>query len=163
MAFDFHGGIAGSFWPGDRYVNWVGADGYNFPGKPWHSFRDIFQGAYHFASVHGKRMIIAETASPAADPRTAALDGRRGQVDPPPQLRPRRVVLRLHEPQGLQLRGRRRTASTLAAFRAWGLRRYFRRMILRPLAAADAAELLRILRDAARSRAGGTSPTRAFR
>ena len=50
MAFDFHGGIAHSFWPGNSYVNWVAADGYNFPGHPWHSFRDIFQDAYHFAA-----------------------------------------------------------------------------------------------------------------
>ncbi|HEY8859349.1 MAG TPA: hypothetical protein VIM27_07840 [Gaiellales bacterium] len=125
MAFDFHDGIAGAFWPGDRYVNWVGADGYNFPGKPWRAFRDIFRGAYHFAAVHGKRMVIAETAAPAVDPRTPAwMAGaakwirHHGYVHAVSYFDSR-------SPKGYNF-GVMTNPGTLAAFRAWGLRPYFR-------------------------------------
>jgi hypothetical protein len=125
MAFDFQGGIAGSFWPGDRYVNWVGADGYNFPGATWHSFRDIFQGAYHFAYVHQKRMVIAETASPASDPRTPGW-----MVGAAKWIRHHGYVHAVSyfdstSPKGYNFEVAS-DSSTLAAFRAWGLRRYFR-------------------------------------
>jgi hypothetical protein len=125
MAFDFEGGIARSFWPGDAYVNWVGADGYNFPGKTWHSFRDIFQGAYHFAYMHGKRMIIAETASPASDPRAPGW-----MVGAAKWIRHHGYVHAVSyfdstSPKGYNFEVAT-NSSTLAAFRAWGLRRYFR-------------------------------------
>lgn len=125
MAFDFQGGIAASFWPGNRYVNWVGADGYNFPGSTWHSFHDIFQGAYHFADVHQKRMIIAETASPAADPRTPGWMAGAAKW-----IRHHGYVHAVSyfdstSPKGYNFEVTT-NRSTLAAFRAWGLRRYFR-------------------------------------
>src|SRR5579871_1775361 len=70
MAFDFADGVAQKFWPGSTYVHWVGADGYNFPGKTWHTFGQIFGSAYTFAARLHKPFIAAETASPAGDPRT---------------------------------------------------------------------------------------------
>jgi hypothetical protein len=126
MAFDFHDGIAGSFYPGNRYVNWVGADGYNFPGKTWRSFGAIFQLAYHFTAVHGKRMMIAETASPAADPRTPSW-----MVGAAKWIRHHTWVHAVSyfdstSPKGYNFRVTT-DASTLAAFRAWGLRKYFHR------------------------------------
>jgi hypothetical protein len=72
MAFDYPKGVAQEFWPGGQYVHYVAADGYNFPGRKWRSFGTIFQGAYDFAVAQGKRFIVAETASPATDPRTPA-------------------------------------------------------------------------------------------
>ncbi|HXD68794.1 MAG TPA: glycosyl hydrolase [Gaiellales bacterium] len=124
MAADFHDGIAKSFYPGDRYVNWVGADGYNFPGKTWRPFKDIFQRAYHFTYVHAKRMIIAETASPAADPRTP-----RWMVGAAKWIRHHTYVHAVSyfdstSPKGFNFQVAT-NARTLAAFRAWGLRRYF--------------------------------------
>lgn len=124
MASDFHDGIAGAFYPGDRYVNWVGADGYNFPGKTWRPFKDIFQRAYHFSYIHAKRMIIAETASPAADPRTPGW-----MVGAAKWIRHHTYVHAVSyfdstSPKGFNFQVAT-NAATLRAFRAWGLRRYF--------------------------------------
>ena len=125
MAVDFHGGIARSFWPGNRYVNWVAADGYNFPGKTWHSFRDIFQGAYHFAGVHGKRMMIAETASPASDPRTPGWMAGAAKWIHHHTLVHAVSYFDSMSPKGYNFEVAS-NGRTLTAFRAWGLRRYFR-------------------------------------
>jgi mannan endo-1,4-beta-mannosidase len=36
------------FYPGDRYVDWAGLDGYNWGGSfRWRSFRKLFAGSYH--------------------------------------------------------------------------------------------------------------------
>lgn len=124
MAFDFQGGIAASFWPGKRYVNWVAADGYNFPGKTWHSFRDIFQGAYHFAYIHGKRMMIAETASPASDPRTPGwMAGAAKWIHHHTYVHAV-SYFDSTSPKGYNFEVAT-NGQTLAAFRTWGLRRYF--------------------------------------
>jgi hypothetical protein len=126
MAFDFQHGIARSFWPGNKYVNWVGTDGYNFPGKTWRSFGAIFSNAYRFAVGHGKRMVIAEVASPAADPRTPKwmLAGARWIHHHP--LIHAVSYFDSTSPKGynFQVASNRHT---LAAFRAWGLRRWFHR------------------------------------
>jgi hypothetical protein len=126
MAFDFHDGIAGSFYPGNRYVNWVGADGYNFPGKTWRSFKAIFRRAYHFSYVHGKRMMIAETAAPAADPRTPKwMAGAAKWIHHHTYVHAV-AYFDSTSPKGYNFRVTT-NARTLAAFRAWGLRRYFHR------------------------------------
>jgi Glycosyl hydrolase family 26 len=70
MSFDFKKGVAQQFWPGAQYVDYVGADGYNFPGKKWRSFGTIFQYAYDYSVAQGKPFFVAETASPGNDPRT---------------------------------------------------------------------------------------------
>jgi len=125
MAFDFRGGIAASFWPGNRYVNWVGTDGYNFPGKPWRPFRDIFAGAYRFTSRHGKRMFIAETAAPAADPRTGAwMAGAAKWIHHHHWVHAVSYFDSM-SPKGFNFQVAS-NSRTLSAFRAWGLRRYFR-------------------------------------
>jgi hypothetical protein len=37
----------GRFYPGDRYVDWAGVDGYNWGGRfPWKSFRDLYARSY---------------------------------------------------------------------------------------------------------------------
>jgi mannan endo-1,4-beta-mannosidase len=37
----------GRFYPGDRYVDWAGLDGYNWGGSfPWRSFHDLFDSSY---------------------------------------------------------------------------------------------------------------------
>jgi hypothetical protein len=70
MAFDYAKGVAQQFWPGAQYVDYVAADGYNFPGKKWRTFGTIFQNAYDFSVSQGKPFFVAETASPGNDPRT---------------------------------------------------------------------------------------------
>jgi hypothetical protein len=72
MAFDYPTGVAQRFWPGAAYVDYVAADGYNFPGRRWRAFGDIFQSAYQFSVAQGRPFFVAETASPGADPRTPA-------------------------------------------------------------------------------------------
>ena len=124
MAFDFSGGVAASFWPGNQYVNWVGADGYNFPGQTWRSFGGIFQDAYRFSRIHGKRMFIAETASPASDPRTPGwMAGAAKWIHHHTYVHAV-SYFDSTSPKGFNFEVAT-NSSTLAAFRAWGLRTYF--------------------------------------
>ena len=60
----FVDGEAQAYYPGDDYVDWVCADGYNWaPGRsgdPWESFADIFSGFYDWASQQAKPIMIGE-------------------------------------------------------------------------------------------------------
>jgi hypothetical protein len=63
-------GRAAAWYPGDAYVDWVGADGYNDNGclsdsgrREWRSFAKIFSAFEAFAVAHGKPAVIAEYAS----------------------------------------------------------------------------------------------------
>lgn len=53
-----------SFYPGDAFVDWIAADGYNFaPGKPgakWNSFTTVFQPWYNWAAQRPKPLMAAE-------------------------------------------------------------------------------------------------------
>ena len=55
---------ADAFYPGDSYVDIVGADGYNWapgrPGSSWTPFSQVFQNAYNFALAHGKPLMAVE-------------------------------------------------------------------------------------------------------
>jgi len=55
------------YWPGDRYVDWIGADGYNWYGcrnrTDWRSFGQIFQAFYDWGSQQRKPLMVAETGS----------------------------------------------------------------------------------------------------
>ena len=57
-------GQAQAFYPGDSYVDWICADGYNWaPGRPgdrWRSFQDIFAGFYAWASKQSKPIMVGE-------------------------------------------------------------------------------------------------------
>ena len=44
------------FYPGDRYVDWVGVDGYNWTRAPWLSFAQIL------ASGTGKATVYSDPA-----------------------------------------------------------------------------------------------------
>ncbi|MGN6380261.1 MAG: glycoside hydrolase family 26 protein [Gaiellales bacterium] len=71
MAFDYAKGVAQQFWPGASYVDYVAADGYNFPNqKSWKTFDKLFLPAYNYSVQVGKPFFVAETASPGADSRT---------------------------------------------------------------------------------------------
>ena len=79
IAANYATGVAQSFYPGNRYVDWIGADGYNwYPGRPgskWTTFGDIFAAFYAWAAPRGKPLIVAETGvqeDPAVPGRKAA-------------------------------------------------------------------------------------------
>ena len=64
-AFNFATGFSQQFFPGDKYVDWIAADGYNWaPGKTgasWNSFKNIFSAFYSWAAPKSQPLMIAET------------------------------------------------------------------------------------------------------
>jgi Right handed beta helix region len=62
------------YWPGDGYVDWIGADGFNRGtcdgGSAWSSFETIFRAFYNWGSAKGKPLMVSETGTveDAADP-----------------------------------------------------------------------------------------------
>jgi hypothetical protein len=66
------------YYPGDAYVDWIAADGYNWypqPGTNWRSWNQIFQPFYDWASTMTKPIMIAENGvmeDPAVPGRKAA-------------------------------------------------------------------------------------------
>ena len=60
----FRDGQAQAFYPGDDYVDWICADGYNWaPGREgdeWRAFRDIFDGFYAWAAQKNKPIMVGE-------------------------------------------------------------------------------------------------------
>ena len=65
-----------AFYPGDAYVDFIGADGYNwYPSKPsWESFLTVFSLTNAWAVAHGKPWMVVETGV-QEDPNVA---GRKG-------------------------------------------------------------------------------------
>ena len=63
-AWGFAAGKAQRFYPGDRWVDWVCADGYNWAGvrsgERSHDVNDIFKAAHRFSRRHGKPMMVGE-------------------------------------------------------------------------------------------------------
>ncbi len=53
-----------TFYPGDAFVDWIGADGYNFapvkPGAQWNSFSTVFSRWYAWAALRPKPLMAAE-------------------------------------------------------------------------------------------------------
>ena len=75
MAFDFgaHAKVdARTFYPGDMYVHWIGADAYNLPGAPFRTQDELLDAAVAFAHAHDKPFIVGETASLASVAATPA-------------------------------------------------------------------------------------------
>jgi hypothetical protein len=64
-AWAFTEGRAGRFYPGDRWVDWLCADGYNWAprkhGSRWRSFSEIFADFYRWGKRRGKPMMVGET------------------------------------------------------------------------------------------------------
>jgi len=60
----FNDGEAQAFYPGDDFVDWTCADGYNWaPGRAgddYRSFRDIFAGFYGWAALQKKPIMVGE-------------------------------------------------------------------------------------------------------
>jgi beta-mannanase len=53
-----------AYYPGNAYVDWICADGYNWapalPGASWSSFQEIFAPFYEWGLSTGKPMLIGE-------------------------------------------------------------------------------------------------------
>jgi hypothetical protein len=66
-AYGFKTGEAQKFYPGDAYVDWTCADGFNWaPGRPtagWTKFAGIFSPFYSWGAPKGKPMMIGETGT----------------------------------------------------------------------------------------------------
>jgi hypothetical protein len=60
----YFSGAAQRFYPGQAYVNWIGADGYNWapvrPGANWRSFAEIFSAFYDWSERQGKPLLVGE-------------------------------------------------------------------------------------------------------
>jgi Glycosyl hydrolase family 26 len=63
-ALAFSTGDAAAWYPGDAYVDWICADGYNWaPGRPndrWRTFEEIFADFYRWGAARGKPLMVAE-------------------------------------------------------------------------------------------------------
>lgn len=75
MAYDFgpHANVdAASFYPGNDYVHWIGADAYNLPGAPFRTQAELLDPVVAFAHKHQKPFIVGETASLSSNAETPA-------------------------------------------------------------------------------------------
>jgi hypothetical protein len=63
-AWGFTTGEAQKFYPGDAYVDWICANGYNWAparrGDEWRSFEWVFQPFYDWAAGRGKPLMVGE-------------------------------------------------------------------------------------------------------
>ena len=64
-AYAFQTGEAQQMYPGDAYVDWICADGYNWsparPGAGWNPFRSIFSAFYAWGAPKTQPLMIGET------------------------------------------------------------------------------------------------------
>ena len=55
------------YWPGDDYVDWIGADGFNWGGcngqSSWRDFDPIFKAFYSWGSARAKPLMISATGT----------------------------------------------------------------------------------------------------
>jgi hypothetical protein len=68
----FNTGVAQTFYPGDDFVDWTCADGYNWaPGRAgddYRSFKDIFGGFYSWAVLQKKPIMVGEFGDQERNP-----------------------------------------------------------------------------------------------
>jgi len=72
----FPGGTAQTYYPGKAYVDWVGADGYNWAPQLahayWRSFEQIFSPFYRWGLSTAKPMLVAEFGTVEGTPGAKA-------------------------------------------------------------------------------------------
>jgi Glycosyl hydrolase family 26 len=129
IARNFATGKAQSFYPGDAYVDWIAADGYNwYPAKKsWRAYGEIFSAYYAWASKRGKPLMVAETG---------AMEDRQHPGRKAAWIDDAHAWIKAHQaikaalyfdsisPKGYDFRATT-SASAFAAFRAWGADAYF--------------------------------------
>jgi hypothetical protein len=85
-AWSFATGEAQSYYPGDGYVDWICADGYNWapqrPNTNWTSFQQIFAPFYNWASTKAKPLMVGETGTEERNPgeKAAWFNGARSTL-----------------------------------------------------------------------------------
>ncbi len=130
----FASGRAQRYYPGAQYVNWIGADGYNWgpdrPRTPWRTFGAIFSAFYRWGRATGKPLIVGEYGTVEGRPGAKARWFRQAAAVLSTTMRAIRAVVyfdSLHEDFGTLWFNWRVTssASSLAAFRAFARTPYF--------------------------------------
>ena len=132
IAANFKTGHAQAYYPGNHYVNWIAADGYNwYPAKrKWTGYRAIFSSFYHWAGRHDKPLMIAETGS-MEDPHSAGhkanwMTRARKWVHAHGHIKAL-VYFDSISPKGYDFRVQT-SGSALHAFRRWGRGAYWNMM-----------------------------------
>ena|SRR2546421_7544722 len=128
-AWGFANGEAPAWYPGDRYVDWICADGYNWaPGRrgdEWRSFESIFQPFYDWAAGRGKPLMIGEFGVQERKPGEKAQwfkDARTALKTKFPAIK---AIVYFHSNKVYRWRVDT-SASAFDAFKAMGLDPYFR-------------------------------------
>jgi beta-mannanase len=134
-AAGFESGDAQRYYPGNRYVDWVCADGYNWgsvrSSRPWRSFVEIFRSFYRWGSTAtSKPLMVGEagTAEGAPGQKASWLShASRGIHRRLPRLR---AVVYFDSRDTSNHWNWRTTSSATArsAFINWARRTYFRRL-----------------------------------
>lgn len=130
----FLAGKAQQYYPGDSYVNWIGADGYNWaPGLPrakWRSFATIFAPFYQWAAHQSRPLLIGEFGSGEGSPRAKANWFRQAAQQLRTEFPRIRAVVYFnsrHENLGFEFDWRVNTStSALSAFRSFANEPYFK-------------------------------------
>jgi hypothetical protein len=66
LSYTYMGDGADAWYPGDDYVDLLGADGYNWfqcPPGVWKDFPELFDDFYDYGEAQGKKLVIAEWGS----------------------------------------------------------------------------------------------------
>jgi hypothetical protein len=130
---DFGPGIAQRYYPGNAYVDWIGADGYNWapvrPNTPWRSFAQIFASFYHWGIATGKPLMIGEYGAVEGAPGQKATWFRQAATQLRTEFPAIRAVVYFddeHQNFGQDFNWRVTTsASALAAFREFAAESFF--------------------------------------
>ena len=130
----FSDGRAQAYYPGNSYVDWIGADGYNWapevPDTPWRSFGQIFATFYAWGSAKDKPLLIGEYGSVEGRPGAKAAWFRQAEQQLKTQFPAIRALVYFnseHPDFGKSFDWRITTStSSLAAFRAFAHDPYFR-------------------------------------
>jgi hypothetical protein len=76
QASGFAKGTAQAYYPGKAYVDWIGADGYNWAPElahaQWRSFEQIFSAFYRWGLATGKPMLVGEFGTVEGSPGAKA-------------------------------------------------------------------------------------------
>jgi len=84
----YSGGNFANYYPGDKYVDWIGIDRYErTKNQPPLSFSDMFSSYYSEFSSHNKPIMIAETAAMGSDYQSQYLTSTLDEAPNFPQIK----------------------------------------------------------------------------
>ncbi len=85
----YSGGNFSTYYPGDKYVDWIGVDRYERTqnNQPLLSFNDMFSSYYSEWSSHNKPMMIAETAAMGSANQVQYLNSIGSEASQFPQIK----------------------------------------------------------------------------